>query len=89
MVQVPEFDQVATVYSGKPGCACGCRGKYSYTSQAPLGFIGVGAVNDRVVRSHLKRIKDAGVQLEVSSPGILTTQIDQRVYTIYLMEKAQ
>lgn len=26
-------DDVMCVYSGKPGCACGCRGKYSYNSR--------------------------------------------------------
>lgn len=26
-------DDVLSVYSGKPGCACGCRGKYSYASK--------------------------------------------------------
>lgn len=24
-----KFENVARVYSGKPGCMCGCRGKYS------------------------------------------------------------
>jgi hypothetical protein len=26
-------DQVMSVYSGKHGCACGCRGKHSYNSK--------------------------------------------------------
>ncbi len=25
-----KFDEVLSVYSGKPGCCCGCQGKYYY-----------------------------------------------------------
>lgn len=28
------FSQIVKVYSGKPGCACGCRGKYTYVDGA-------------------------------------------------------
>jgi hypothetical protein len=27
-IQAVTIDQVARVYSGRPGCGCGCRGKY-------------------------------------------------------------
>ena len=27
-----KFENVLSVYSGKKGCACGCNGKYSYSS---------------------------------------------------------
>lgn len=29
------IDRVAKVYSGKIGCMCGCRGKYSYNEGVP------------------------------------------------------
>jgi len=27
-----EIDKIGKTYSGKPGCMCGCNGKYSYAS---------------------------------------------------------
>lgn len=33
MIYPIELDKVTSVYSGKHGCACGCRGKYTYASQ--------------------------------------------------------
>lgn len=31
--QAVDVTKVRAVYSGRPGCACGCRGKYSFASQ--------------------------------------------------------
>jgi len=41
-VQSLTVADIATVYSGKPGCACGCNGKYSCTV----------AAQDEVAESH-------------------------------------
>lgn len=48
-------DKVAKVYSGKIGCMCGCKGKYSYNEGVPHeGW--QGAVNVRTVRMFTKQV---------------------------------
>ena len=39
---------VQKVYSGKPGCMCGCRGKYSYAHGCEEGYD--DQVNERSVK---------------------------------------
>jgi hypothetical protein len=39
-----DIKQVQEVYSGKPGCACGCRGKY-YTDGKMIEKV-VGIINE-------------------------------------------
>ena len=45
---------VTKVYSGKPGCMCGCRGKYSYTAKSAVedgpGYDVSEFVNERSVK---------------------------------------
>lgn len=41
-------NNVVKVYSGKPGCMCGCRGKWSYASSAK-DIPSYGVCNDTVV----------------------------------------
>ena len=39
---------VQKVYTGKPGCMCGCRGKYSYAAGCEEGYD--DQVNERSVK---------------------------------------
>lgn len=62
-------DQVIKVYSGRSGCACGCRGKYSYSSrfehEAPEYH--TDAVNDRAVKNMFTRLmKDPDLQWDAN-----------------------
>ena len=45
---------VIKVYSGKPGCMCGCNGKYSYTAKSAVedgpGYDVSEFVNERSVK---------------------------------------
>ena len=45
---------VQKVYSGKPGCMCGCRGKYSYTAHGAVegnpGYDVSDSINERSVK---------------------------------------
>lgn len=57
-------EHVQAVYSGKPGCACGCRGKHSYpSSMKGLGVqirgyaIGEEEISDRSVTTILNKVK--------------------------------
>ena len=51
---------VYKVYSGKQGCMCGCRGKYSYTAQGAVehnpGYDVSDAVNERSVKIILNKL---------------------------------
>lgn len=46
--------KVYKVYSGKTGCMCGCRGRYSYTAQGAQelgpGYDVTDSVNERSVK---------------------------------------
>lgn len=56
-----DLNQVTSVYSGRKGCACGCRGKYSYASQyadtRPSYYTENQGVNDRVVKTLLNKVE--------------------------------
>lgn len=47
--------KVAKVYSGKIGCMCGCKGKYSY-NEGVAHEDWQGAVNVRTVRMFTKQV---------------------------------
>jgi hypothetical protein len=56
-----QVQDIASVYSGKPGCMCGCRGKY-YCASA-LGsqrdkVRGYGITSEKVSDRQVKRIID-------------------------------
>ena len=52
-----DINNIKSVYSGKPGCCCGCLGKHTYASRTKIkagikrGYpINNNEVNDRVVK---------------------------------------
>jgi hypothetical protein len=71
-------DEVEDVYSGRPGCACGCRGKYSKDPKSALW------------RSVLKRANEAitGGYAELwdgtTHDMIVFDRSPTRTYTVYL-----
>jgi len=54
-------ETITQVYSGKPGCCCGCRGKHSYSSKYPTKH-DYDTVNDsavtRIVNLMNKRLSE-------------------------------
>ena len=71
-----QINEVASVYSGRPGCACGCRGKHTYASEhreassKRRGYeIGDDEVNDKIVARHLKTINAALERGEATDEG--------------------
>jgi hypothetical protein len=55
-----DVSNIVKVYSGKIGCMCGCRGKYSYTADGAENF-GPGydvsdMVNERSVKIMAKKV---------------------------------
>ena len=51
---------ITKVYSGKIGCMCGCRGKYSYTAHGAVddnpGYDVSDSVNERSVKIIAKKV---------------------------------
>ena len=86
--------KVKKVYSGKPGCMCGCRGSYRYSSRVPLAEIEVARgyaaklteVNDRQV-SKVTSIMNIIIEHhpETIDQGgeYLYAELDGRAYCVY------
>ena len=49
-IQVVTPEQVARVYSGRPGCGCGCRGKYYPETEGATPTTHERAMMTRVLR---------------------------------------
>lgn len=56
-----DLSKVTSVYSGRIGCACGCRGKYSYASNyksaRPSYMTGDEGINDRSVKTIVNKVE--------------------------------
>ena len=93
-------EKVYQVYSGKPGCACGCRGKHTYASAvAKNGLKARGyelkadEVNDRTVNLIFNKMKKAAaagepVKYVEPTPGFtahFSWETDTRSYVVYLL----
>jgi hypothetical protein len=87
-------DKVTSVYSGRHGCACGCKGKYSYAAKhadkRPDYYQGAEAINDRVVTSVVNRIEKMMIdpnsdiaRVSVHDDSISVDMRNDRTYTIY------
>ncbi len=54
------ISKIVKTYSGKMGCMCGCRGKYSYTADGAAnhgpGYDVEDSVNERSVRIIAKKV---------------------------------
>jgi hypothetical protein len=70
---------VEKVYSGKPGCMCGCRGKYSYAPGHGDGKYDV--VNERSVKLLFNKVmKHPDVKTE---PGYAFVDTGSRNLVVY------
>ena len=88
-------EKVTKVYSGRPGCMCGCRGIYRYPKTATLEsikkYIGYQpdpkTINDHFVKSVILTVSkslEEGICKNVSSSkDHLYVEINGRAYCIY------
>jgi len=67
---------VRRVYSGRPGCGCGCRGKYY---DAPHNMV------KRVYRI-LRKSPDTKFQSTLTGSGIFYLENEKRYYWMFLKE---
>ena len=73
---------VEKVYSGKPGCMCGCRGKYSYAQGCGDGKYDV--VNERSVKLLFNKVmKHPDVKTE---PGYAFVDTGTRNLVVYFKD---
>ena len=81
-------DAIISAYSGRPGCACGCRGKWRYTSaHQALGGTERGypvdedEVSDRGVARVLSNARKSASAAKVSLEGsTLSVETSDRLY---------
>jgi hypothetical protein len=85
--------QVKKVYSGRPGCACGCRGKYYYSAFCDLEAAGKARgypinndeVNDRQITRVVNTINKYSAMANYSECGqYVELDLGHRVYVAFL-----
>ena len=62
-----DIAKVKKVYSGRPGCQCGCRGNYSTKP----------AIIKRVINNMFRRAKEACEGVYIDSNGIVYSRQDE------------
>ncbi len=67
------LDDVKTVYSGKPGCMCGCRGKYTTPEQSARS---VKLIFNKVMNNPKHKVED----------GIAFVDTGTRNLVVYFVE---
>ncbi len=86
------LNQISSAYNGKPGCMCGCNGKYSYLkmnqeyASKDRGYeVSDDEISQRsVVFVWNKLIKEAKRGIEVIGNYIYLMDIGERRYALYL-----
>jgi len=73
---------VQKVYSGKPGCMCGCRGKYSYASGCEEGYD--DQVNERSVKILFNKVMNN--PKHKIEDGIAFVETDTRNLVVYFKD---
>jgi len=91
-------DRVRAVYSGRKGCMCGCKGKYTYAKQFQAeatenrGYqVTDDEVNDRVVRQMVakveKFVREGQVdEVMVDSDWFAVDMENDRTYCVYFAD---
>lgn len=91
------LNHVSAVYTGRKGCACGCRGKYSYASahkgERPSYLTGDEGVSDRTVKTLVAKVErllaEGAVESLMVDEGGEWFAVDlehDRTYTVYLVQ---
>ena len=81
-----DVTKVGEVYSGRPGCACGCRGKYYHSSTPHEGYVEGDATDDKMV-ARVVKLFNANLELvwDVGG-GIFQFDLsEKRTYTVYMI----
>lgn len=94
------LNHVSAVYSGRQGCACGCRGKYSYAdahkADRPSYCEGNEWVSDRTVKMLVNKVERllrdgsevAHVMVDTDGGWLAVDLHHDRTYTLYFAKPA-
>ncbi len=96
-----KVNAVAHVYSGRPGCCCGCQGKHTYASAhrdcRPSYYDDDECVNDHVIKRHVNTINrllaevregaDYEVTIEHDGTAYVAVNTSSRLYIAYFAKK--
>jgi hypothetical protein len=95
LVQTLTPADVLCVYEGKPGCACGCRGKYHVSpearaeAEARRGYAYEdNQVDTRRVLGVLRGVQAAAAMSESFAHSWFTATANKKVITVYLTKVA-
>ena len=94
------LNHVSAVYSGRKGCACGCKGKYAYATkhpeQRPSYYTGDEGFNDRTVKmlvGKVERLLAEGavesVMVDADGEWFAVDMPNDRTYTVYMAAEAR
>lgn len=85
---------VASVYSGRPGCMCGCKGNHRYSSEhreaasKRRGYaVSDDEVNDRQVRKVLALVQEHWAEVEDFGDGFFL-ELAGRYYAVYEVKQS-
>ena len=80
------LSNVLHVYSGKPGCACGCRGSHRYSSKSGYDTQG-GQIGDGQVTKVMNVLKAHEAECVLEDEGsIVFYDAGSRWYIAYLVD---
>lgn len=85
------LDMIVSAYSGRKGCACGCRGKWRYTSaHQALHAAHPSEVSNRGVAGYLSNARKALGIVEYSErSGTLSVETSDRLYIFTTTRRAR
>lgn len=85
-------DKILSVYSGKPGCMCGCRGKHYYNpthreeASKKRGYaVEDGEISPRMIKRVLGILQKTSSQVEYGARWI-SSDVGGRRYVIYFKD---
>ena len=92
-----DINKITKVYSGRKGCACGCRGKYSYASaykdERPSYLEGEEDISDRSVKAIARKVEQLlhdrpeEVDALLYEPDFIAVDLEHdRTYTVYFAQ---
>lgn len=91
-----KLEDVVSVYTGKPGCMCGCLGTYSYASQHKdyasndRGYkIDESEINDRKIKLMFNKFMKNISQIKEQDGYIYYIETETRNNVIYFKEEKQ
>ena len=77
MLSQIKIEQVVRVYSGRPGCACGCNGNYIDAPKANRVFSNM--LKFDAANPEAKKIEG----YDLDGDKFLSLEIETKVYTVY------